>query len=89
MRPDHCPLPHFHGKRADRARILCDAGIEQESEAHHYRRLGIGKGRINKAIDLWVRLGKIDFYIAAADRHGCPDGDIFVAAPVIIQRNVE
>ena len=49
--------------------------------------MGICEGRIDKAFDLRVGLRQIDFYIAALDRHGRPDGDIFIAAPVIIQQS--
>ncbi len=77
---------HFY--RAQRAVVFGNGRIEQESKRHGHRRLGIGMRRVfYKAGDFRIRLTQIDLQSACAFSDFGADGDVAVAATVIVEQS--
>ena len=71
--------------RAHEAVVLRHLGVEQVGQRDGDGRAHVGPGGIEEALDLGVRFAQVDPEVAAAHGDGGADGDVEVAAAVIVE----
>ena len=65
--------------------VLRDLGVEEVGEGHHHRGSGVRPRGVEEASDLGVGVGEVHPEIASRDGRRRADGDVRVAAPVVVE----